>query len=161
EHDRQKVLNLLYRPHHEKFSELVDQTIKKNGQVIIIDCHSFPSEKRWYEPGFKDENPLPDICIGTDPFHTPKYLSALMLQFFQEQGYSVAENFPFAGSITPLEHYEKTPSVYSIMVEINRKLYMDEHLCSKHSGFSKLVTQMAMLGERMGNLPSVYTCDRD
>jgi N-formylglutamate amidohydrolase len=33
-------------------------------------------------------------------------------------------NNPYAGSIVPLKYYQKEKNVMSLMVEINRKLYM-------------------------------------
>ncbi len=152
DHNRQRVLDLLYKPHHKQFNELVNQAIDKHGQAIIIDCHSFPSKKRWYEPSFEDNKPLPDICIGTDEFHTPQYLRDFMLTFFQERNYTVEVNLPFSGTITPLEHYGKTKNVISIMLEINRKLYMDEIQFSKHSGFKTLLSQMDDLAEHLSSL---------
>ena len=32
---------------------------------------------------------------------------------------------PFAGTIVPMKYYEKDKRVYSVMIEVNRKLYTD------------------------------------
>ena len=32
---------------------------------------------------------------------------------------------PFAGTIVPMKYYKKDKRVYSVMIEINRKTYMD------------------------------------
>lgn len=156
-HNRQEALDLLYKPHHKQFNKLVNQAIKKHGQATIIDCHSFPSTKRWYQPSVENNQPLPDICIGTDEFHTPQYLRDFIISFFQEKNYTVKENLPFSGSITPLEHYGKTQQVLSIMIEINRKLYMDEIQFCKHSGFMTLLRTMNDLAEGLLDLQSVQS----
>ena len=153
-HNRQEALELLYKPHHKQFNQLVNQALEKHSQAIIIDCHSFPSTNRWYQPGFEDNQTLPDICIGTDAFHTPAYLRDFMHDFFQERNYNVAENQPFSGSITPIEHYGKTQNVLSIMIEINRNLYMDEIQFSKHNGFMTLLDTMNDLAEALVDLTS-------
>jgi N-formylglutamate deformylase len=38
----------------------------------------------------------------------------------------VAVDRPFSGAIVPLAHHRKTPAVRSLMIEVNRALYMDE-----------------------------------
>jgi N-formylglutamate amidohydrolase len=45
---------------------------------------------------------------------------------FKEIGYSVKINTPFSGSIVPLGFYKKEKKVISVMIEVNRKLYMNE-----------------------------------
>ena len=146
-HDRQTVLEQFYKPHHEAFNQLVNQSLSSHDQAIIIDCHSFPSQKRWYEPGYEDDRILPDICIGTDSCHTPIWLADLMASFFAERGYSVELDYPFSGSITPLEHYSKSQNVLSVMIEINRKLYMDEHTFQKNDGFNRILEDIGCLGD--------------
>ena len=43
---------------------------------LIVDCHSFPQLPLPYE---LDRNPVrPDICIGTDQFHTPSALKDVL-----------------------------------------------------------------------------------
>jgi N-formylglutamate amidohydrolase len=68
----------------------------------------------------------PDICIGTDSFHTPPALTARVRRFFEDRKFSVDVDSPYSGTIVPQSHYRKNRSVESIMVELNRSLYMDE-----------------------------------
>ena len=75
-----------------------------------------------------DQQPdRPDICIGTDEFHTPKELVACSTNYFIGLGYSVSMNSPYSGSIVPMRYYRKDKRVSSIMIEINRKLYLKDH----------------------------------
>ena len=148
-HNRQIVLEQFYEPHHAAFNQLVNQCLSTHDKAIIVDCHSFPSKKRWYEPGYEDDKPLPDICIGTDSFHTPKWLADLMVSFFAERGYSVELDYPFSGSVTPLEHYSKSQNVLSIMIEINRKLYMDENTFLKKEQFECILNDLRHLGKEL------------
>ena len=72
-----------------------------------------------------DQQPdRPDICIGTDEFHTPKDLIDFSVDYFQNKGYRVKLNSPYSGTIVPLEYYRNDNRVKSIMVEVNRKLYL-------------------------------------
>ncbi|MFH1983429.1 MAG: N-formylglutamate amidohydrolase [Pseudomonadota bacterium] len=135
EKERAELLERYYHPHHQKFTEAVDHVLAATGRCLIIDCHSFPDAPLPYED---DQNPnRPDICIGTDSFHTDEVLSILTFKVFQEVGFSVAFNRPFAGTIVPMKYYRCTKAVQSIMIEINRKLYMNEETDEKLSSFDE------------------------
>ena len=44
----------------------------------------------------------------------------------QSLGYSTARDQPFSGTIVPMKHYQKDLHVQSLMIEINRWLYLGE-----------------------------------
>jgi hypothetical protein len=109
----------------------------RHGQVcLIVDCHSFPSLALAYELDQTSERA--DICIGTDPFHTPPAICSAIVSAAKEEGYSVAVDAPFAGSLVPLASYRKDKRIMSVMIEVNRRLYMDEHSGSKTQNFEKV-----------------------
>jgi len=95
----------------------------------------------------------PDICIGTDEFHTPEDLCHRCAQLFDERGCSIKINDPFSGSIVPLTHYQKNKEVNSIMIELNRSLFMDESTGEKNSGYNKMKFDLEWI---MGRLPVEY-----
>ena len=122
--ERNKLLKSYYHSHHKKFSQSVTRILDNYGKCLIIDCHSFSSFKQDYEITSSDERP--QICLGTDSFHTSHELTKIAKNAFIKQGFEVGLNAPFAGSIVPLEFYEKDKRVSSIMIETRRDLYMDE-----------------------------------
>ncbi|MFA6375876.1 MAG: N-formylglutamate amidohydrolase [Candidatus Paceibacterota bacterium] len=122
--EREKMILEYYRPYHQVFAKLTQKTLARFGQCLIIDCHSFPSKPLPYE--FDQSTNRPDICLGTDKFHTPKKLITAIFAFFQKNKLSVAQNTPFSGTYVPLPYYKKNKNVRSIMIEINRAAYMDE-----------------------------------
>ena len=134
---RNYILKNYYWPHHEKLNQAVNQELKKFGKATIVDCHSFPNKP------FKrdlDQNPdRPDFNIGTDAFHTPQELIRLSETFFNKKGYSVGIDWPYKGTIVPLAHYKKNKNVQSIMLEVNRALYMNENTNSRSNRY--LVTK--------------------
>jgi len=73
-----------------------------------------------------------------DVFHTPEDLTQRFLQLFQKKGYSIKTNEPFSGSLVPGEYYQKSKNVCSVMIEVNRKLYMNEKTGNKNSGYDKV-----------------------
>jgi N-formylglutamate amidohydrolase len=55
--------------------------------------------------------------------------------FIEQSSYGVKVNFPYGGSIVPMEHYHKKRRVSSIMIEINKRLYMNEDTLQKLDNF--------------------------
>jgi N-formylglutamate amidohydrolase len=55
----------------------------------------------------------------------------------------VAFDQPFAGALVPITHFGVTPQVRSIMVELNRALYMDESSGQRLPCFDDVATRLA------------------
>ena len=90
------------------------QTAIKDENTVLIDCHSFPS--------YLANN---DICIGyNEDWSYNKKLVDGIVKIFKKQGYSVEENIPYSNSIAP----EKNFSYCSVMIEVNKRIYMNENL---------------------------------
>ena len=138
---RKRLIDEFYHPHHTKLQEITEQALDKAGQALIIDCHSFPSIPLPYEPEQDPERP--DICLGTDQFHTPLWLLDKLRGAFEKQGYDVQVNKPFAGTLTPLRFYRSDKRVSSIMIEVNRSLYMDESTALKSDQFEKVSQEIS------------------
>lgn len=134
--EMKSVLERIYRDYHDSFTNLVDAVLVKNDRALIVDCHSFPSVPRIYEPDQTSNRP--DICIGTDEYHTPQKMTDLLKNNFEELGFGVEINTPFSGSIVPTRHYKKDKRVLSVMVEVNRKSYMNEETFRKLDTFPKI-----------------------
>ena len=121
---KEKVLTAYYWKHHNKFNTAVNNQLNTYGKVTIVDCHSYPSRPLKRD---LDKNPKrPDFNIGTDSFHTTKELIDISVSFFEKAGYTLGIDWPYKGSIVPLEHYQKNKNVSTIMLEINRALYLNE-----------------------------------
>jgi len=80
----------------------------------------------------------PDICIGTDPFHTPVALRETLVSAFASEGFRVAVDAPFSGALVPARHYLRNPRVQSVMVEVNRRVYLDEATGLPARGFAEM-----------------------
>jgi N-formylglutamate amidohydrolase len=64
-------------------------------------------------------------------------LIQLTLKAFEQQKFSVATNRPYKGTLVPSEYYKKNKSVWSIMIEVNRKWYMNEETGEKNILFEE------------------------
>lgn len=148
---KQEILKIYYDKHHSAFETQVEEILHEYKQCLIIDAHSFSSTPLPYE--LHTHEFRPDICIGTDDYHTHRNIVEYFYKAFSELEYKVGINNPFCGTIVPLKYYQKNNNVYSIMLEINRSLYMNERTGEKSKNFfrvkrdiikviSKLNTQM-------------------
>ena len=126
----------IYNKHHDKLRACVDEQIANYGKALIIDGHSFSSVALPYESVETANMERPDICIGVDLFFTPVELVNFAVYYFEELGFRVRINFPFTGTLVPNPHYmQKSETVKSIMIEVNRKLYMNEETGEKLDSF--------------------------
>jgi N-formylglutamate deformylase len=130
---RKQMLEKYYVPHHALLSQAISGILSENGKALVIDCHSFPSSPLPYEID-QDAN-RSDICLGTDQFHTPAWLTEFTKSAFTMKGFSIRVDRPFSGVLVPIEFFRKESAVSGIMIEINRSLYMDEKTGNRLSGF--------------------------
>ena len=141
--DRQKCLDRWYWPHRSQLECLVSDVTERSGVCLIIDCHSFPSVALPYE--LDQSSRRADICIGTDQFHTPTAVRDAIAAAAQAESYSVAVDAPFSGTLVPLASYRKDRRIMSVMIEVNRRLYMYENTGSKNQAFGKVCAAVGRL----------------
>lgn len=122
--ERERLLARYYRPHHARITSAVDAILEAHGRCLVLDCHSFATRALPYEMNQSGERP--EICLGTDAFHTPPALAATARWEFEREGFTVAFDTPFAGALVPSAHYGRDHRVGALMVEINRGVYMNE-----------------------------------
>ena len=145
--ERLHIINTLYRPHHQKLYESCQEDIQTKGEALLIDCHSFPDKAYYFNSDYNQDRV--DICLGTDSYHTPANLINYIQNYFLSKGFTVAINKPYVGTIIPLKHYHTQPKLFSIMIEINRRLYLDENY-HKNKKFSDLQEALTQLLEHLG-----------
>ncbi len=126
----------LYADFHAAVSK---QMVEKGSDLLLIDCHSFSAK-----PNLLNTNPPDiDICIGyndDDTRPTDAVLTAIA-HHFRSRGYKVGINTPFSNSKTfsvPLPYH-------SVMIEVNKRLYMNESTLEKSPGFLPLQRDLQSL----------------
>ena len=130
---RRRTITTLFEPYHRALSTLVSEQLDRFGTCTILDCHSFGTLPL---PSEADQSPdRPDICIGTDPVHTPDALVEALERAFALEGFRVHRDSPFDGAIVPLDRYGVDLRVRSVMVEVRRGLYCDESTGEPSAGF--------------------------
>lgn len=133
---RAGLLGRFYRPHHAALEAAVAAALDAHGRCLVLDAHSFPSAPLPYED---DQDPArPDVCIGTDAFHTPARLRDEAVAAFRSEGLVVAVDRPFAGALVPAAHFRREPRVAALMIELNRRLYMHEATGARSADFDAI-----------------------
>ncbi|QOW09790.1 N-formylglutamate amidohydrolase [Kaistella flava (ex Peng et al. 2021)] len=147
---RTKILNGYYWVHHNALTNAVKNQLDEYGQSLIIDGHSFPHIplKRSLDKNLN----RPDFNIGTDLFHTSPKLVEASETFFNDRGFSLGIDWPYTGSIVPLEYYRKNPNVQSIMLEVNRKLYLKEDSNEKSESYLEIKKVVGEFVKTMKNI---------
>ena len=136
--NRSALMERFYYPHHDRLTEAVSLSLEANGSCLIVDCHSYPSVPL---PSDLDQTPgRPDFCLGTDSFHTPQSLTdkfaSLLETSAPDRLSSVTIDRPYRGTIVPMTYYQKDSRVASIMIEINRNLYINEATAEPLPGYA-------------------------
>lgn len=125
---KKEILDI-YDEYHLEFEKLVDKKLKKHGRCLIIDCHSFPSVPRPYQLDQKYDDIK--VCIGFDEYHKDQNIVDKLNTRFKD--YKIALNRPYSGSIVPSKHYKKDERVKSVMIEIDRSIYMNDTVTFERS----------------------------
>ncbi len=137
----------LYEPFHQVLRDLIDESRRRFGRAILVDCHSMPSNSAG-----SPSRGRPDIVLG-DRFGTA--CDPLVLSFvqdaFESLGYEVHINRPYAGGFIT-EHYGRpSRGVDALQIEINRGLYLDERSLEPVRGFDVLRRDIERVIQRLVN----------
>lgn len=130
----------LYADYHASVAKMITEMIVT---PLLIDCHSFSSR-----PNLLNSNPPNiDICIGYNDDATcpDKVVIGNIVQHFKSLGYKVGINEPFSNSKT----FEVPVEYHSVMIEVNKRLYMDEQTLEKTDGFDQLKADIQSLYEKL------------
>jgi len=138
------------RKMYEDFHDMVIQKIRKGDTcgpgLLLIDCHSFSSL-----PNLLNANPPQDIdiCIGFNEDETKpnKVVIGNIQNYFIYKGYRVGINNPFSNSKT--FDVPGGNKYHSVMIEVNKKLYMSEETLEKTDGFLRLHNDIQELYTRL------------
>ena len=119
------MLEHYYDPFHKSLKKQIMYLSNIFGFCYHIDLHTMPSKALL---NFKKE---PDIVLG-DNFG--KSCSIGLINYFQnvfqENGFTVEVNNPYAGGFITRNYGNPSKGVHTIQIEINRKIYMDENKLS-------------------------------
>lgn len=123
----QEQVDLLIKKYHDPYHEEIENAIPH--VKFLIDCHSYLP----FGPKLKKDSgqERPDINLGNLNFSScSREQTVFFREFFEERGYSVSINFPYAGKYILGHHCHRRRIppflVPGIQIELNQGLYVDE-----------------------------------
>lgn len=135
----------LYKPFHATLAGLLEETRRRFGIAILIDCHSMPSS-----PAGQHTPSRPDFVLG-DRFGASCdiKLTRFLRETLVAAGHEVHVNRPYAGGFIT-EHYGRPGrGFHALQIEINRALYLDEGTFARTKGFTALAQTLAGVFARL------------
>lgn len=149
--DAHSRLDHVYRPYHQALDALLRRAQAMFGQCWLIDCHSMPSE-------------TPKLAKAADIILGDRYGAAADPDFvdfiehaFRRRGYTTARNAPYAGGFATLKHGRPGSGRHAVQIEINRRLYLDEHEVEPHDGLVGLRTHLSEIAMELCEFTRVAT----
>ena len=135
-------IEALYRPYHAELKALIERARGWFGVAVLLDCHSMPSS-------MADGNGS-DFVIG-DRYgaSAAPWIVETVEAALRRAGYSVRRNKPYAGGFIT-EHYG-VPSAarFSVQIEINRALYMDERTMAKSERWRDVSAELFAMASQL------------
>lgn len=135
--DELNKLKTIYDDYHNNLNETTINLINKFTNCLLIDCHSFSEILK------PDSS---DICIGYNDDFTklPDNTIGKIINIINDNGYSCSINDPYSGSMIPNEIYNNEENYngkfYSLMFEINKKIYLNDDNSINYGKFNKIKT---------------------
>jgi N-formylglutamate amidohydrolase len=133
----------IYRPYHRTLKALLDEVLNNIGSVLLLDCHSMPSNATNFISAPNQASV--DVVIG-DRYEAscPAEITSFVEDLLRAQGLRVVRNKPYAGGFITQNYGSPTLGRNALQIEINRGLYMDEVRFEKNASF--LALQEALSG---------------
>ncbi len=132
-----------HAPYRRALRAALNRTWRCHGGVWHFNCHSMKSASAGGAGTRGRRLVRADVVIGDRGGTTaPPDLTAWVATFFSSRGYDVAINDPYRGADIVRTHGEPRRRRYSIQIEINRALYMNERSGVRRVGFARLQSEM-------------------
>lgn len=126
-----------YFPYHNAIESKLTNFRQRFGAAWHIDCHSMKSigNAMNIDAGL----PRADIVLSDrDGATGDPALMNLMAYHFRDLGYQVALNNPYKGGYLVQAYSDPQNRIYSMQIELNRALYMNEQAFSKKTEYEAL-----------------------
>lgn len=131
-----------YEPFHAELAAAITQARSSFQRVLHLSCHCMSSVGAATHPDRGQERA--DICLADANGTTS---SSEFLQFvrasFESLGYSVSINTPYVGGEIVRRYGRPSEGVESLLVEANKKLFMDSATFRKNANFTKVRSDFA------------------
>jgi N-formylglutamate deformylase len=143
-----RLMNQFFYPYAKGIEDLISLRLQALNEVTILDIHSYRTQI--HPNGLNQTRRRPEICIGTNRFHTHDLLRMAATKAFAGIG-DLLENEPYSGTYVPLSFYEVEPRIGSLMLEIRADTFLNPDL-TKSEGFIKIVGALRQLIDHLAHI---------
>ena len=138
--EAQERIKYVYEPYHKRLTQLVDKCVRKFGYCLLIDCHSMPS----MICSVMNESKNLDFCIcNLFDESCPNEISQKMYSLLENNQYRVEFNRPYAGAYITFNYCQPRKNIYTMQIEVNRSIYMDEKSYKKNKNFQHIADHLS------------------
>ena len=139
-----RILNY-HRPYHRKLKLIMKETFERYNCFYHINCHSMQNNASAMSTQ-KKGTLRPDFVIGDrDGTSCNKKFTNLIVNILKDLNYDVVTNDPYKGMELVSAYSNPTQNKYSLQIEVNRGLYMDEKTRIKTDGFNALKENLSLM----------------
>lgn len=123
--EAEQRITRFWTPYHEALRGLIDESLSRFGEAVLVDCHSMPHEA--IESHARPGQPRPEVVLG-DRFGAAAGRAVMdrIEAAFMAAGLRVVRNSPFAGAYITQAYGRPSRNSHVVQVEIDRAIYMDE-----------------------------------
>ena len=136
-----------WQPYHAAVAQAIEQAHAAHGFSIHLNCHSMPAVAASHATDFPGLAHADFVVGNRDHSTSSPALAELVCKHLAGRGYDVSLNHPYKGVELVRRYGEPARHRHSLQIEINRKLYMDEHSLALHDGFEPLQASLRSLVE--------------
>ncbi len=139
-----------YRPYRHALQEAIDGLMRRHRAVWHFNCHSMKSRGNAMN---RDQGaPRPDIVVSDrDGTTAPPELTAWVAEYFAGRGFAVKINDPYRGGDLVRTHGLPRERRFSIQLELNRSLYLDEGLFQRSANFARLQSELTLFARAVAD----------
>lgn len=146
--EAQERLTCVYDVYHKRLKQLIDKCVRKFGYCFVVDCHSMPS----MICNIMNESKALDFCIcNLFDESCPKEVSQHLYQSLSDPNFRVEFNRPYAGAYIVFNYCQPRKNIFTLQLETNRSLYMDEQSYQKNTSFQSLSNHISHSLVNFGN----------
>jgi N-formylglutamate amidohydrolase len=133
----QHRLDRYYRPYHRELGSIVDRMLTAHGFCFNLSCHCMSAVGAPTHADYGKERL--DFCLGNlrGTSSTEEFIE-FVAEVIRKQGFTCSVNTPYTGGELNRRYGKADGRQESIMIEINKKKFMDVASFRKNEGFDAI-----------------------
>jgi len=134
-----------HAPYHGALTRWIDATHARFGVSYHINCHSMNEVAGVQGEGGRGSRRADFVLGDRDGSTCESGFTAFVRRWLEGAGYDVKVNDPYKGVELVRAYSDPANGRHSLQLEINKRLYMDEHRRTRHAGFDALQKNLQAL----------------